>query len=188
MCTVDLFPVPETFDQPGSPASQSSTEPFYRASHACDYPLPYYPLHPYEWIGTSSSIQAIPTPVPNPSLILSPLHPSKIPADAVYQIRNHIITKSSKLTSASLAKRLPSRRWSTMKARLPLASSLEWVIIFLEFWQRRSKNINRCLIFCPGGGPGRPHVMWRPSSGVGDLSRTEKEFHLAEASRFCNFS
>ncbi|KIM40220.1 hypothetical protein M413DRAFT_413646 [Hebeloma cylindrosporum] len=85
MCTVDLFPVPETVYQPGSPAPQSSPGPFYPPSHGGDYPLTYYPLHPYMSAGTSSSIQAMAPPfqIPRRQLMLAPLPPSEIPSDAL---------------------------------------------------------------------------------------------------------
>jgi hypothetical protein len=57
--------------------------------------------------GASSSIQAIAPPfqIPRRQLMLSPLHPSEIPADAVRQIGNHIITESSKLTPALIGEK-----------------------------------------------------------------------------------
>jgi len=57
--------------------------------------------------GASSSIQAIAPPfqIPRRQLMLSPLYPSEIPADAIRQIGNHIITESSKLTPALIGEK-----------------------------------------------------------------------------------
>ena len=107
MCTVDLFPVPETVYQPGSPGSKPSAGPSYQASHGSDYPLTYYPLHPYMNASASSSTQAMTPPfqMPRRQLVLAPLHPTEIPADAVRQIGDHIITESSKLTPALIGEK-----------------------------------------------------------------------------------
>jgi len=107
MCTVDLFPVPETVYQPGSPGSKSSAGPSYQPSHGGDYPLTYYPLHPYMSAGASTSTQAMTPPfqIPRRQLVLAPLHPAEIPADAVRQIGDHIITESSKLTPALIGEK-----------------------------------------------------------------------------------
>lgn len=154
ICTIDLFPVPETFNQPGSPASQSSTEPSYQPSHDHDYPPTYYLPHPYDSTGASSSIQAIPPPVPNPSLMLSPLHPSEIPADAVHQIRNHIITESSKLTSALVGEKFAEASFVSYQGKKAL------VFVFGDLAVRREGVfLLRYRVFdIFSSVPGNPHA------------------------------
>jgi len=101
MCTVDLFPVPEYIYD-----SHFSTSPQF--SHALQgtgsrdtqsgYSPTYFPVHPYMNLdvdGTQTSAQ-----IPRKQPILRHLHHSEIPHDVVFQIGNHFITESSKITPA----------------------------------------------------------------------------------------
>lgn len=109
MCTVDLFPVPESAYEPRSPASLSPESSHSTAIHNLDprtsqhqnLPMTYFPLHPYTSMEPSSS--QTPTPpfqIPRRQLMLGTVNPYEIPSDMVYQIGNHYVTESSKLTPA----------------------------------------------------------------------------------------
>lgn len=109
VCSVDLFPVPETIlFETRSSASQSPQSP--SSSHDVDLsrsnfqPLTYFPLHPYTSTSTdpssSSHIVNPPFQIPRRQPMLGNVHPSNIPSDVVFRIGNHLITESSKLTPA----------------------------------------------------------------------------------------
>ncbi|PPQ93803.1 hypothetical protein CVT25_013512 [Psilocybe cyanescens] len=108
MCTVDLFPVPESFYDASSAASQSP-EPS-SSSHDLDssgrhhlyQPLTYFPLHPYMSMEASGSSQTpvMPFQIPRRQPMLANVHSSDPPTDVAFRIGNHLVTESSKLTPA----------------------------------------------------------------------------------------
>lgn len=115
MCSVDLFPMPDSaYEAQSSTPSQSppSASPSsYRHDSPAGQPeasssspsstLTYFPLHPY----TSFDINGPQTPIspfqiPRRQLMLGHLHPSSMPPDVVHQRGTHLVTESSKLTPA----------------------------------------------------------------------------------------
>ena len=108
MCTVDLFPVPEYIYEPHSSISQASPQPSYTHQNTGSedtqsrYSLTYFPVHPYMSLEVDSETQASVAPfqIPRRQPILRHLQHSEIPHDVVFQIDNHLITESSKLTPA----------------------------------------------------------------------------------------
>ncbi|KAF8161217.1 velvet factor-domain-containing protein [Crassisporium funariophilum] len=108
ICTVDLFPVPEYVLEPRSPASQGSSagspyvypEAEYGEQHA-RYPLTYFPLHPYMSLDADGSQMPLPPfQIPRRQPMLGHLHDTDVLHDVVFQIGNHLVTESSKLTPA----------------------------------------------------------------------------------------
>ncbi|KAH9485023.1 putative velvet family sexual development regulator [Psilocybe cubensis] len=107
MCTVDLFPVPESFYDARSATSQS---PEPSSSHDRDssgrhhlyQPLTYFPLHPYMSMEASGSSQTpmMPFQIPRRQPMLANVHSSDPPNDVAIRIGNHLVTESSKLTPA----------------------------------------------------------------------------------------
>ncbi|KAF9526592.1 velvet factor [Crepidotus variabilis] len=114
MCTVDLFPLPESAYAPRSPSSHSlPTSSYvgypYDESRQDEPPTTYtyFPLHPY----VSSSAEGgqasqPPFQLPRRQLMLSHLKEEEFPPDVVYQVGNHLITESSKLTPAVVGEKV----------------------------------------------------------------------------------
>ncbi|KAF8806458.1 hypothetical protein BYT27DRAFT_7224235 [Phlegmacium glaucopus] len=104
ICTVDLFPVPEyrTSHAPPSPRySPYAHQDAGSGDTQTRYPLTYFPVHPYMSLdadGTQASVT--PFQIPRRQPMLGHLYNSEIPQDVVFQIDNHLITESSKLTPA----------------------------------------------------------------------------------------
>ena len=104
MCTVDLFPVPESL----SSDSSSSTSQYYpRASSSTGAdprsvaPLTYFPLHPYttqDAHGEEATTASFHIPRRQP--LLRHLNANEVPKDVVFRLGNHLVTESSKLTPA----------------------------------------------------------------------------------------
>ena len=188
MCTVDLFPVPETVYQPGSPASQSSPGPSRLPPHEGDYPLTHYPLHPYMSADASSSIQAMTPPfqIPRRQLMLAPLHPSEIPADAVRQIGDHIITESSKLTPALIGEKFAEPTLVDYQGKKALV--FVFGVSCNVFLERRSRSMKRWAWFFDslviGGRLGGARASLRRHWGVSDRQQRSR---LGEDFLFWNF-
>ncbi|PPR00981.1 hypothetical protein CVT24_000275 [Panaeolus cyanescens] len=110
MCSVDLFPVPESAYEAQS--SSSRTPPPSSSSYQHDRPaqtdssssssaLTYFPLHPYTSVDINGQhAQVSPFQIPRRQLMLGHLHPSSMPSDVVHQRGTHLVTESSKLTPA----------------------------------------------------------------------------------------
>ncbi|KDR75763.1 hypothetical protein GALMADRAFT_140370 [Galerina marginata CBS 339.88] len=164
ICTVDLFPVPESVYEPRSPASQSPEPSHTRAPHHPDPrttqqqypPMTYFPLHPYMSTEPSSS-QMPPTPpfqIPRRQLMLGTVHPSDVLTDVVYRIGNHLVTESSKLTPALVGERFAEPTLVDHKGRKVL------VFVFGDLAVRREGVfILRYRAFDIFSGiPGNPHA------------------------------
>lgn len=92
MCTVDLFPVPESLldDTHAAPSSSRSAQP---------RPLTYFPVHPFATAGTQP-LAVAPFQIPRRQYMLRQLRDDQAPPDAVMRIGHHLVTESSKLTPA----------------------------------------------------------------------------------------
>jgi len=102
ICTLDLFPVPESIldnrqlHQPRYPSAMTNMN-----SHLMDLqaqPLTFFPLYPYstlEYPGTSHS----PFYIPRRQSTLTQLTSQSL-QDVVFRLGNHLVTESSKLTPA----------------------------------------------------------------------------------------
>ncbi|KAF4620624.1 hypothetical protein D9613_000789 [Agrocybe pediades] len=126
ICSLDLFPVPESIYDVRSPVSQSP-EPastslqgaggsshragpsgINRGAGGSTYqqqqaqgPLTYFPLHPYTSLdvdGTATVMQ--PFQIPRRQLMLATVYPTEMPPDVIHRIGSHLVTESSKLTPA----------------------------------------------------------------------------------------
>ncbi|KAF5322931.1 hypothetical protein D9619_001929 [Psilocybe cf. subviscida] len=170
MCTVDLFPVPEellegTPDDHGpqeapvqdaynsaAAYSQSSSSTVY---HTSRYPLTYYPLHPYMTVDTNSppsggeNTSHSPPPssppfqMPRRQLMLNTLQWGARPADTVYQLGNHLVTESSKLTPALVGERFAEPTVIDYEGRQAL--------VFV-FGERSAPRFHLCLTNMPSSG------------------------------------
>ena len=105
MCTVDLFPVPDSvYHRPlSSPESSREEHQGSRDNHLA-YPYTYFPLHPYTSPG--SSRPQIPFQLPRRQLMLGHLKESEIPSDVIHRMGNHLITESSKMTPAIVGEKV----------------------------------------------------------------------------------
>jgi len=105
MCTVDLFPVPESLLSSDSSSSASQYYPRASTSIGADprsaAPLTYFPLHPYTTLdahgeeATTASFH-----IPRRQPLLRHLNVNEAPKDVVFRLGNHLVTESSKLTPA----------------------------------------------------------------------------------------
>ncbi|KAF8897066.1 velvet factor-domain-containing protein [Gymnopilus junonius] len=163
MCTVDLFPVPESSYEPGSPSSLSPGSSHSPGIHNLDprtsqqqnSPMTYFPLHPYMSVEARSS--QTPTPpfqIPRRQLMLGTVNPYDIPSDVVYRIGNHYITESSKLTPALVGEKFMEPTLVDYNDRKAL------VFVFGDIAvQREGVFILRYRVFdLYSGVPGNPHA------------------------------
>jgi len=132
MCTVDLFPVPDSTYDIRSPASQSP-EPLSHSSRIiggnalgsggpsginrgagggayqqqqAQPTLTYFPLHPYMSLeANGSQTPTLPFQIPRRQLMLSTVYPSEMPNDIIHRIGSHLVTESSKLTPALIGEK-----------------------------------------------------------------------------------
>jgi len=106
MCSLDLFPVPDSVYQERFHASPSPSESFreiHQGSHPA-YPYTYFPLHPYTSPGNNRP--QIPFQLPRRQLMLGHLKESEIPSDVVHRVGNHLVTESSKMTPAVVGEKV----------------------------------------------------------------------------------
>jgi hypothetical protein len=101
ICTLDLFPVPESaLDMQRVHHSRHSSA-IANMDHLMDFqpqPLTFFPLYPYstlEYPGASHS----PFHIPRRQSVLSHLTSQSL-QDVVLRLDNHLVTESSKLTPA----------------------------------------------------------------------------------------
>jgi len=114
MCSIDLFPVPDSAYQPRSPGSQSppecsNTGYYHQGSmnNQIAYPYTHFPLHPYMSANKDGTRPPqIPFQLPRRQLMLGHLKESEIPSDVVYRLGNHLVTESSKMTPAVVGEKV----------------------------------------------------------------------------------
>ncbi|RDB24850.1 hypothetical protein Hypma_007778 [Hypsizygus marmoreus] len=92
MCTVDLFPVPDSALGPSHNQSTSDTD------NLQDQQLTFFPLHPYASTRPRSGFIS-PFTIPRGQSMLCHVPPQPL-HDAVFRLQNHLVTESSKLTPA----------------------------------------------------------------------------------------
>ncbi|EDR08806.1 uncharacterized protein LACBIDRAFT_296250 [Laccaria bicolor S238N-H82] len=105
MCTVDLFPVPESLLSSDSSSSTSQYYPRASMSTGADprsaAPLTYFPLHPYTTQDVHAEEAAMASfHIPRRQPLVRHLNPNEVPKDVVFRLGNHLVTESSKLTPA----------------------------------------------------------------------------------------
>lgn len=113
MCTIDLFPVPDSTYQPHSshsqPLPESSGGGNFQGSRGSQpgYPYTYFPLHPYTSAsGSGGRALQLPFQLPRRQLMLGHLKDSEIPSDVTYRVGNHLVTESSKMTPAVVGEKV----------------------------------------------------------------------------------
>jgi hypothetical protein len=111
MCSIDLYPVPDSLYQQRSQSSSSTPKSSHEGhmhlglrdnQPVCLYT--YFPFHPYT--SPSSSRPQIPFQLPRRQLMLSHLKGSEVPSDVVYRVGNHLVTESSKMTPAVVGEKV----------------------------------------------------------------------------------
>jgi len=109
MCTIDLFPAPDSSYQPDSPLSlpESSGGKYHGSRDSQAYPYTYFPLHPYTSAnGGGPRALQLPFQLPRRQLMLGHLRESEIPPDVTYRVGNHLVTESSKMTPAVVGEKV----------------------------------------------------------------------------------
>ncbi|KAF9012447.1 velvet factor-domain-containing protein [Cyathus striatus] len=100
MCTVDLFPVPDSILD-GDNANRNGAETSFGGRHDQAPTLTYFPLHPFTTPNVDGMVSMVsPFQIPRRQPMLGNLSGSEQPEDAVHRVGNHLVTESSKLTPA----------------------------------------------------------------------------------------
>ena len=95
MCSLDLFPVPDSMYQQRLLAPPESLSQGHQGNQPA-YSFTYFPLRLFT--SPSSSRQKLTFQLPRRQLIPDHLKKSEIPPDVVHRMGNHLVTESSKMT------------------------------------------------------------------------------------------